>query len=441
MIHVVSCGAVLLIALLAFAATSRRWPARDRLVGWLCWAGHVAASFAMLWIIENLYGGIGDAMSYLRQGELLAEYARIDLVDHVPQLVSLVVRGAPALPFDLPSIGSSTSAMAGLAGLMMLVLDSIWAANLAMSMLAFGGQVALFLAIARLLPLEARSRIAPAMLLLPSVVFWSSGVQKEAVVMWGLGGLVFALTELRAQVIGRAALLGIPSVTAIMLVKPYVLFPLVLAVGAWIYLQRTGQERRVRPAVLVAGIAVGVGGVILLGRLFPEYSVESLGELAALQRSYGTQVGGGSFVEVVDPEERSLLGQLTFAPFALLTTLFRPVIFEASNATMLMSALETTLLAALAIRLPFAVGLRESLRRLRYSPTLSAAAVFVVLLALGVGLSTTNLGTASRYRIPLMPLFATILLVLGTKRVAVKRQRSSAPPIKRSHRSTMASTE
>jgi hypothetical protein len=39
-------------------------------------------------------------------------------------------------------------------------------------------------------------------------------------------------------------------------------------------------------------------------------------------------------------------------------------------------------------------------------------ATFTLALALGTGLATTNLGTLSRYRAPMMPFFFTLLLVL-----------------------------
>ena len=44
---------------------------------------------------------------------------------------------------------------------------------------------------------------------------------------------------------------------------------------------------------------------------------------------------------------------------------------------------------------------------------LTFCAVFVLTFAVAVGLSTLNLGTLSRYRIPMMPFFTVLLFVLG----------------------------
>jgi hypothetical protein len=51
-------------------------------------------------------------------------------------------------------------------------------------------------------------------------------------------------------------------------------------------------------------------------------------------------------------------------------------------------------------------------QRVRQSPALMFCAVFVMTFGVAVGLSTLNLGTLSRYRIPMMPFFFVLLLVL-----------------------------
>ena len=47
------------------------------------------------------------------------------------------------------------------------------------------------------------------------------------------------------------------------------------------------------------------------------------------------------------------------------------------------------------------------------TPFLVFCLVFVITFGLAVGLASTNLGTLSRYRAPLLPFFAVLLLVLS----------------------------
>ena len=124
---------------------------------------------------------------------------------------------------------------------------------------------------------------------------------------------------------------------------------------------------------------------------------------------------------------RSASTELLLAPFALLTALFRPLIFEARNAVQLASALEATVLLVLFLRSWRRTSLRQLAAYITASPTLLFCTVFTLALAVGTGLSTTNMGTLSRYRAPMMPFFFTLLLVLD----AWSAERTRVTPIGR----------
>lgn len=106
---------------------------------------------------------------------------------------------------------------------------------------------------------------------------------------------------------------------------------------------------------------------------------------------------------------------MAYAPLALFTSLFRPLAFEARNFLMAINAIETTLLIAYAIRFLLRESLAKAAARIRNSPLLMFCLTFVVSLGIAVGLATTNLGTLSRYRMPLVPFFATLLLVISAR--------------------------
>jgi branched-subunit amino acid transport protein len=112
----------------------------------------------------------------------------------------------------------------------------------------------------------------------------------------------------------------------------------------------------------------------------------------------------------------TLSGQLAYAPVALLTSLFRPSILEARNLLMLANAVETTVLTLLFARILFKRSLRNVRRQIMDEPFLVFCLVFVIAFGIAVGLTSTNLGTLSRYRSPIVPFFAVLLLVLGWPR-------------------------
>jgi hypothetical protein len=61
----------------------------------------------------------------------------------------------------------------------------------------------------------------------------------------------------------------------------------------------------------------------------------------------------------------------------------------------------------------------DLVRRVTANPALMFCFIFVLVLAMGTGLSTANLGTLSRYRAPMMPFFLLLLLILREPEKAV----------------------
>lgn len=407
------CGSLILVAGLLVATLTNRWDPWLRVLVWAGLAAHVVSTFVLVWVVRDVYG-VGDLLSYLRQGRQLAEYLRY--TGRFGDVAELIAGGDPPLPVLILGAGSPTGSTSGIAGVLLYLLDSDWGVNLCVSLLAFSGQVATFVALRDLTPRPWHARLLFACVPLPSAVFWTSGVLKETLAVWGLGWLVYALTSLQRRRYLRALLLGIIGVAAVALIKAYILFPLVASAGILVYWQggiaRYGDTFRVRPSRMLAGALIAVLGVVVLGEFFPRYSVENLGEEAVRARTMGEWAGGGSYFEIGNTEDRSLFGQLAFAPVALFSALFRPLPFEINNAAMAVNALETTAIAFLIVRLFLVRGWAATWNRLRRSPALMGCLTMTLLLAIGIGLTTTNMGTLSRYRVPMMPFYVGLLLVL-----------------------------
>ncbi|MDH5493680.1 MAG: hypothetical protein OEY14_17130 [Myxococcales bacterium] len=408
-----------LFALLATGAMTglvqRGLPGAQRQLIWIGFVMHAVAAFAQLWLILTVYGGVGDTLSFFREGDLLARWLERDLIGRFPDLLSLLFHGYPRLPFLIQGIGQSTGAMSGLGSILLLLLDSRWAGNLLIGQLAFLGQVQIFLSLRRLTPPQVHLRLGLAILLLPSVVFWSAGLTKEGVALIGLGALFQGISRFFEGERRMGAVFLALGVLIIGLFKAYILFPWVIALGVWIYWRRAvsgGRTVQIRPARLILAAAIGWAGIVLLGELFPKFAIDNLGEQMAQQQVYGRAVQGGSSYSVGDPTQRGLLGQLAFAPLGLVASLFRPFLFEARSLVQLVNALETALLMFLLGAGLYRHGWRGFIGRIFRSPLLMFCLTFVLLFGTAVGISTTNLGTLSRYRLPMMPFYALLLLLL-----------------------------
>jgi hypothetical protein len=98
---------------------------------------------------------------------------------------------------------------------------------------------------------------------------------------------------------------------------------------------------------------------------------------------------------------------LSNAPWALLSGLFRPFIWESGNALQLFLAIENTILVILLVTaLPAIKTVGNSPERL----LILSLIIYIVLLCVFVTLSTPNFGTLARYRVGYLPFFAFLVM-------------------------------
>lgn len=411
--------AVLLVtvagAFLVFACSKglssreRRWVTASFLM-------HIGFACSQVPITLNFYGS-SDMFLYFSYGEILAELMERDPMHVIPEVTALLLHGRPRLPIDIIGAGTSTGAMSALAAWTFYLLGpSKYGACIAFAMLSLTGKIAMYRVFVTNLGPEARLPSAIATLFLPSFVFWSSGLIKEAIVVGGLGWSLFGLHLWirKGRVVAGWAIMMAAAIP-ISFIKAYILFPFVIAGGSWYYWARSMKRGRfrIRPAYIVAGGALAFGGIVVLCHYFPEYAFDTFIERTAQLQQVGQVVRGGSTYALSEEARASLAGQFAYAPLAFLTALFRPVLFEVHNLLMLANAIETTTLLILVVRIPLVRSLGSVRRQIVSEPFLVFCSVFVAALALAVGLASTNLGTLSRYRSPLLPFFVVLLVALG----------------------------
>jgi hypothetical protein len=313
-----------------------------------------------------------------------------------------------------------------------LLGPSKYAASVAYSMLSLTGKIAMYRVFRANLDPSFRFSAALATLFVPSFVFWSAGMIKEAVALAGLGWSFFGLHQwIRCGRAGQGFAIMAAGSVPILLIKPYIAFPFVLAAGCWYYWARSLSRGhlQVRPAYFVVGALLAFGSLVLLGHYFPDYAVDRFSDRAAQLQSIGRIVRGGSTYELSTEVPTSLAGQFAYAPAALVGTLFRPTLFEVRNLLMLANAVETMLLTLLFLRLVVERNLGNVRRQVAQDPFLVFCIVFVVAFGTAVGLASTNVGTLSRYRAPLLPFFVVLLFVLvrplGARSQASNSKRAS----------------
>ncbi len=419
---------VLMIGFGIHAAVLRQHTPREGQILTLSFGLHIAAGIGQVLLTRFYFGG-GDMLGYFETAVPMADALRSDFTYIAPALIQgfLQLENLSA-PVEFMPGGGSTQSMSSVAIWLLFFLgNSLYGTVLFMSVLSYASKVLLYRALRTEFPPEVQRAVLIGVTMLPTAVFWSSALLKEPVVMAMLGPLVLGLRWLLSRHRrGLAIVMVIVASTVISVIKPYVLMAMSIAASLFYLWSRlfSSDSAVLKPFALITAGIIGASGFVLGNRYFVKVETEDSANSFSRQRQTGYEVEGGSNFSLEGGGgaaeqgggSRSVAYEFLLAPFAIFTSLFRPLIFEARNAVQLANALEASALLLLFIQLLRQRGIRGLISAVRGSPTLLFCAVFTLALALGTGLSSTNMGTLSRYRAPMMPFFFTLLLVLRAQK-------------------------
>ncbi len=280
---------------------------------------------------------------------------------------------------------------------------------------SFSGMWALFSAIQQKYPSWTGS-LTFAILFIPSVIFWGSGILKDPITIGALGWLVwtmFGVIEQGKITLPRLIVL-VGSVWLIFSIKVYVLLCLLPNLMLWFYLKtikkiRNSVIKSLIIPVLIILFGISTYGITLLLST-EEYNLSNIAEKAAITAHdirYGwgarTNGEGGYDLGTLDGSWQSMI---RLAPAAINVSLFRPYLWEAKNPLMMISAIESLIIFILTIRLIVS----GKWKLISKEPFLIFCLSFSILFAFAVGVSTFNFGTLMRYKIPFLPFYLTTLI-------------------------------
>lgn len=389
----------------------RRAPSVERPYLFAAFGMHILFALALRFSQGNVFQE-GDLTFYRDASAPFVEAMNRDFFHWAPQLVRVTFRLPNEMGVD--DFSSTMSMITVTALLRFFTLDSFWALYCVLAFFSFLGKWGLYVAVREEAKDVGRGALLVASMCLPSAVFWTSGLVKEAFAVIGLCALVYAVHIMLAGRVGRGIPLALLGSTLVGVFKPPFLFPFAFGLGAWIFFHRSQKSRRLAPLYLAVGVVIGYGLVALLSVLFPEFSPNHIAEQVAEAQLYGERTGAEHTYAVGDYNTRTLTGQLAYAPLALVTTLARPALWETHNVSSTMASLEMTVLSALLLFGIVRGGIR-GLRAMLDAPIVVFAVTFALLAAVAVGLATTNFGTLSRYRVPILPFYGVVVAVLASR--------------------------
>lgn len=267
---------------------------------------------------------------------------------------------------------------------------------------------------------EKTKILAAAILFVPSVAFWSSGIIKDS---WTYTfTLLFVVYFHRIIFKRNIHILNILKlllcVYILIQLKPYILYTLIVSGFVWLglsylYLVKNQVMRVfVLPVVMtftgLAGIWVLTSVMGVVGGVYQDFDTMLERAVVTQQDLKQDYYEGASFD--IGEFDATVGSAASVTPAAIVAGLYRPFLWEAISPLMFFSGLENFVLLVLSFFIVIRAGPFFFFRQLSKEPFLVFCLVLTLSMALGIGLSTSNFGALVRFKIPMIPFFLLALL-------------------------------
>ena len=286
--------------------------------------------------------------------------------------------------------------------LMFVSLHVYFVHILFMCFISLLGWVLLTNAILKFAP-QANAVFAIPVMLLPSVLFWTSGVMKEPVLVLGLGvfmlGLLSFGTGDRGKNVKALAVL-VAGAFIIILIKFFVLVCLIPAVIAFLILRQN-------QSTVTIIIKYGLVNVLLLiaafniNHVLPRLDLQQMlvnKQMHSVKEASYFKAGSRIDIPALDNSASSIIET---APVGIWNTITRPYLWEGKNIMMLASGAENVLIVLFMVMcLAF-----SDLKNLKQLNLLLFLINFALAYFALIGICTPVLGNLVRYRAPVLPVF------------------------------------
>ncbi len=271
---------------------------------------------------------------------------------------------------------------------------------------------------------------AIALLFVPSVFFWGSGLLKDTITFSSvcLFASSYSIILTKKKDYGTNILFLIISSTFLIWIKPYIFFALLPGSILWyggIQIFRVKNnlvQSLTTPFLIIVSLLCGYVMLNLMSNVLGEYSIDNVIDKAAISQNdlksdyyQGSSFDIGSF----DPTVAGILSKM---PAAINAALFRPYIWETYNAAMLMSGIENFIMMMFTIYLVIKLRVYNLFRLMFRHRILFFTVYFSIFFSFSVGLSTSNFGSLVRYKIPAIPFFLVSLIIISSTYKELKKE-------------------
>jgi hypothetical protein len=355
-----------------------------------CLVVHLLAAPLQIWSVNHLYGGIADYTRYIYRGAALAGPFRHFNFSLPPQVGGIVDNG-------------SISIVAG--ALFAIVGINQAAAFLIMSFLSFIGITCFYRAFTLTFSGAGNRRYGYLIFFLPSLIFWTADVSKEAIMLFLLGLLTYGCAQLLARRGGfRPWLLIIASCAGSVFVRPNEMLLVLGGFTVAMIFRPTSATAKFEPARRTASLVLLSTGVVVAMFLTLHFLPGLHGSVNLSSINQNNQGPGSGFGSSGVSYSQSPAAY----PKDVYVVLFDPLPFNAHSSGEKFQALQNTVLLVLLV---------ASLRNLRILPRAAFARPYLIMCFVYVVsfcyffAALGNLGLIAREATVMVPLYLVLLCI------------------------------
>jgi hypothetical protein len=288
-------------------------------------------------------------------------------------------------------------------------------------MFALGGAIRLFKTFYYYYP-SAKRELALATLFLPSVGFWSAGLLKDTICFGCVGFILYGVLNIfirKRKFFGSLFVIAVCSYL-LYTIKTYIFLVLILALVIWIFAEtnRLIKEKTLRQIFAFMTFLIAIGAGYFLVQYFTsdetlkQYQLDNIVSSAENQRYNYKLVAEQTETQTSYYSLGNTSNPALLALNSIGATFFRPFLWEIKSVASVLSAIEALGFLFLTLHLIRKRGIVKPFRLIFKDPRILMCFVFAIIFAVGVGASTANFGTLSRYKIPCMPFYMIMLVLL-----------------------------
>ena len=270
-----------------------------------------------------------------------------------------------------------------------------------------------------------------AVFLLPSVLFWGSGILKEGLLIFSLGCLIYQFMKITNNQFQVARLFWIFILLGLLFItKVYLLLMIMPGLISLLVIKYSGTKKIALKFILVHVLLIIMalnwkvilrlpGGELTGTEVVTGKSLDLLNMLKYKQKDFVHEAKiekAGSYIELGELDN-TLYSFLKNSPKGIINVLFRPHLLDSRSPIVLLAALENLIFILLIFLAVFFFKKPHDEQK----PILYFSISFVLLLALLIGLVVPVLGAIVRYKVPMLPFYAIIFLILIDKEKLIKK--------------------